>query len=274
MRAVSGGTLQADPDSPPISTGKDITRATMSNSTNAKRVMVIIAHPDDAEFTAAGTLAKWAQEGKEMTYLVCTDGSKGSDDPTMTPQTLAAIRRVEQEAAARILGANGVVFLNYEDGALEPDLALRRDIAREIRRYKPDIAVCEDPTMYWSGQWYINHPDHRAAGEAALAAIFPTARDRLNFPELLAEGLEPHKVQEIYIAGANAPDVWVDITDTIDVKIAALKEHVSQIGDWPVDEFIRRMGREVAQGHDMEYAESFKYFHLDQFSSSSHESEL
>ena len=151
--------------------------------------VVITAHPDDAEFTVGGTVARWAREGKTVIYVICTDGSRGSNDPKVRPEHLVAIRRAEQEAAARILGVEEIVFLGYEDGSLEPTLALRRDLTREIRRYRPDIVVCPDPTVRYYGDSYLNHPDHRAAGDAALDAAFPSAGTRYIFPELLAEGL-------------------------------------------------------------------------------------
>ena len=225
----------------------------------AERVMVITAHPDDAEFTVAGTVARWAQEGKTVIYVICTDGSRGSNDPEVKPEHLVAIRRAEQEAAARVLGVEEVVFLGYEDGSLEPTLALRRDLTREIRRYRPDIVVCPDPTVRYYGDSYLNHPDHRAAGDAALDAVFPSARTRYIFPELLAEGLEPHKVREVLIRGALSPNLWVDISDTIELKIAALREHESQVGriqGW--EERVRARAQQEAAGQDMTCAESFR----------------
>ena len=222
------------------------------------RVMIITAHPDDAEFTAAGTVAKWTREGVAVIYVICTDGSRGSNDPEVKPEHLVAIRKAEQEAAARILGVEEIVYLDYEDGTLEPSLALRRDLTRQIRRYRPDIVVCPDPTVRYS-DGYLNHPDHRAAGDAALDAVFPSARTRYIFPELLAEGLEPHKVREVYIRGAPSPNLWVDISDTIELKIAALRKHVSQVSSsegW--EERVRARAQQAAEGQDMAYAESFK----------------
>ena len=225
----------------------------------AERVMVITAHPDDAEFTVGGTAARWAQEGKAIIYVICTDGSRGSNDPNVRPEHLVTIRRAEQEAAARILGVEEIVYLGYEDGSLEPTLALRRELTRAIRRYRPDIVVCPDPTVRYYGDSYLNHPDHRAAGGAALDAVFPSARTRYIFPELLAEGLEPHRVQEVLIRGALSPNFWVDISDTIELKIAALKEHESQVGrsqGW--EERVRARAQQAAAGRDMTYAESFR----------------
>ena len=233
----------------------------------ARCVMVIVAHPDDAEFMAAGTVAKWAREGKEIIYVLCTSGDKGSSDPSVSPAELARARGEEQKAAASRLGVREVVFLGYEDGVLQNGLELRREIVRQIRRFKPDVVVCQDPTTRWSAQGYLNHPDHRAAGDAALDAVYPSARDPHVFPELLAEGLEPHKVREVYVGGTNSADTWMDIGDTIDVKIEALRAHESQVGngarpDWDIEKFLRERAQQIAEGHGMQYAEAFKYFNL------------
>jgi len=219
----------------------------------------MIAHADDAEFGAAGTIAKWVKEGKEVTYVVATNGNKGSSDPNMTHEELAAIREREQRAACKVLGVERVVFLGYPDGELVPTIQLRRDLTREIRRYKPDIALVPDPTTYYFGNQYVNHPDHRAIGEAALGAIFPSARDRLTFAELLADGLEPHKVRELYLTLNTNPDVWVDIADFMDIKLAALREHKSQMGDMgELEKRVKERAEATATGHGMKYAESFK----------------
>ena len=225
-----------------------------------RRVVAILAHPDDEEFTIAGTLAKWIRAGAEVYTVVCTDGSRGSNDPHCRPADLAALRRREQEAASAILGVRQVVFLDYEDGTLQPTLALRRDLTREIRRYRPDTVICGDPTVRFYGPGYINHPDHRAAADAALDAVFPSAGTRWIFPELLDEGLEPHDVSVVYIWGALEPDVWIDISDTIDVKIRALSEHRSQVGDdlAALSRRVRDRAAQIAGGHDMQYAEAFR----------------
>jgi LmbE family N-acetylglucosaminyl deacetylase len=226
--------------------------------------MVVVAHPDDAEFGAAGTVAKWAREGKEIVYVLCTRGDKGTSDRSVAPADLAAIRVVEQKNACRVLGAKKVVFLEYEDGYLTSTLALRRDIVRQIRKYKPDILVCQDPTTRWHLSQYLNHPDHRAAGDASLDAVYPSARDPHVFTELLDEGLEPHKVREVYVMSRDNADCFVDITDTIDQKIAALHEHVSQVGDRKeeVGKWVREAAERLAQGRGMRYAEGFKYIRL------------
>lgn len=235
-----------------------------------RRVLLIQAHPDDAEFMCAGTVAKWVQEGAEVHYCSITSGDKGSSDPNITSHELASLRECEQRRACEVLGVKSVIFLGYQDATLVPDLALRRELTRVIRRARPDVLMCQDPTMRFSGQRYINHPDHIAAGEASLAAVFPSARDRKTFPELLDEGLEPHITPEVYIFGTNEADMWVDISATIDTKIAALREHRSQVGDRhdELEEMIREWGRETARAHPHkpddfgEFAESFRYMKL------------
>jgi LmbE family N-acetylglucosaminyl deacetylase len=226
--------------------------------------MVIVAHPDDAEFGSAGTVAKWTRQGREVVYVLCTSGDKGTSDRNQSPSQLAELRRVEQRNACRVLGVEEVVFLGYEDGLLVNSLQLRKDLVRQIRKYKPDAVICQDPTSRWYAQQYLNHPDHRAAGDAALDAIYPSARDPHVFPELLAEGLEPHKVREVYITSRENADLWIDISDTIDRKVAALYEHVSQIGDRhaEVEGWVREGAARVAEGQDMEYAESYKFIRL------------
>ena len=230
-----------------------------------KRVAVICAHPDDAEFICAGAVARWVAEGHHVDYVLLTSGDKGSDDPAMTGEQLVAIREAEQRAACDVLGVREVVFLRYPDAMLVPDLAMRRELVRVIRRLRPDVVVCQDPTVRWVDQDYLNHPDHRAAGEATLDAVYPAARDRMTFPELLADGLEPHKVGEVYLAGAKDPDVWIDITDNLDTKIDALHCHASQVDSWEFEPIVRGWARETAERREGvgEYAESFKYFKLD-----------
>ena len=220
--------------------------------------MVIIAHPDDAEFTVAGTVGRWVKEGFQVVYVVCTDGSRGSNNPQMPPARMKPIRHAEQQEAAQILGVNAVVFLDYEDGTLQPTLELRRDLTRVIRSWRPDAVICQDPTGVLRGSNYVNHPDHRAAGEASLYAIFPSACTRFIFPELLEEGLEPHKVREVYLYGSPDTDEWVDISDTIDLKIVALKAHRSQVKPDYVDSRIRTWNGELGRRHGVPYAEEFK----------------
>ncbi|MCL4393979.1 MAG: PIG-L family deacetylase [Chloroflexi bacterium] len=230
--------------------------------TEMTRVLLVLAHPDDPEFFCGATLAKWAREGKEIHYLLLTCGDKGSDDPTMTPESLCADRQVEQRAAAAVIGARDVRFLSYRDGELFNTLEVRREIAREIRRRKPDIVVTSDPTTYFRGNAYINHTDHRTAGAATLDAIFPAAGNRMYFPELLKEGLEPHFPKQVWISQTNEPTVWVDVNETLAVKLAALREHKSQIKD-PVELEKRIRDRLRRPDFDGElYAEGFRVIKL------------
>ena len=226
-----------------------------------RRAMVVVAHADDAEFGCSGTVAKWCKEGMEVVYVMCTDGSKGSSDRDITPEQLIEIRKQEQKDAGKILGLKEVVFLDYPDGYLQPTLDLRRDVSRQIRRFQPDILITTSPIRTLTGNAYIGHPDHFAAGEAALSAVYPAARDHLTFPELLEEGLEPYKVREVLIMSHDAPDKWIDVTDTIDTTIAALLAHSSQIGP-EVGDRVREWRREAGKDHGMEYAEAFKSFNL------------
>ncbi|RME79258.1 MAG: PIG-L family deacetylase [Chloroflexi bacterium] len=192
--------------------------------------MVIMAHPDDPEFFCGGTIAIWCAAGCEVTYLILTNGNKGSDDPEMTPERLAAIRRKEQQAAADVLGVKRVLYLEEPDGELQPTLDLRKRVVAEIRRYKPEVIIAPDPTRYFYTD-YINHADHRAAGVVAIDAVFPAARNRMYHPELLDEGLEPHTVRQVYLVGPAQPDRWVDITPVFETKLRAIRCHVSQIKD-------------------------------------------
>jgi LmbE family N-acetylglucosaminyl deacetylase len=233
----------------------------MTQENEYKRGMVVVAHADDAEFGCSGTVAKLCSEGWEMVYVLCTDGSKGSSDREITSEELARIRRQEQINAGKVLGLKDVVFLDYPDAYLQPTLELRRDIAREIRRYRPDVLICQYPLRTLNGFWGVGHPDHMAAGEAALAAVFPTARDHLTFPELLEAGFEPHKVAEVWVMGHPEPDHFVDVTDHVDTAVKALMQHASQINGRNEEELGKRMRewrREDGVGRGMMYAEAFK----------------
>lgn len=196
-----------------------------------ERAMVIMAHPDDPEFSCGGTVALWAAAGAEITYLILTNGNKGSDDPDMTPERLSAVRQQEQRNACDVLGVKNIVFFDEPDGELVPTLDLRKRVVAEIRRYQPDIVIGPDPSRYFFASTYINHADHRAAGLVTIDAVFPAARNRMYNPELLAAGLEPHTVKEVHLSGTDNPNRWVDITDVFDQKIKALLCHVSQIND-------------------------------------------
>ena len=223
--------------------------------------MVVIAHADDAEYGCSGTVAKLCADGWEMTYVLCTDGSKGSSNREISEAELSAIRREEQINAGKVLGLKDVAFLGYPDSYLEATLEVRKDIAREIRRHKPDVLICQYPMRVLDGGWGVGHPDHMAAGEATLAAVFPTARDHMTFPELLDEGFEPHKVAEVWIMGHPEPDVFIDVTEHMETAIKALAEHTTQTGGRPWEELLPRMQewrRRGSVGTGMLYAESYK----------------
>jgi LmbE family N-acetylglucosaminyl deacetylase len=220
--------------------------------------LVMVAHPDDVEFNFGGTVALMVRDGWQVVYVIATRGDKGSADPAVTPLQLAQTRAAEQRAAAEFLGAAGVEFLGYEDGGLEPTLAVRRDIARQIRRYRPQRLLVTDPAELFSAR-YIQHPDHLATAQAALAATF-AARDRMTMPELLAEGLEPHGVAEVYIQTSRDPDLFLDITSAIEKKKEALRLHASQIeeGFLEIMEAIARETAAAAPEPRPALAESFR----------------
>jgi LmbE family N-acetylglucosaminyl deacetylase len=222
--------------------------------------MVIVAHPDDAEFTVGGTVAKWAKAGCRVTYVVCTDGNAGSLDPDINSESLAELRRAEQRAACATLGVSEVVFLGYDDGQLEPTLDFRRELVRVIRQYKPEVVVCWDPTRLFTDDDYINHPDHRAAAQAALDAAAPASGMPLLWPEVGAM----HRVRQVYVYGNDQPNLWVDVAETLDQKIAALKQHVSQMGDWDPSEMIEEWSAEAGQGKGLAHAETYRVFTLEQ----------
>lgn len=234
----------------------------MEERQQPQRVMVILAHPDDPEYFCGGTVARWAQEGREVTYVLVTHGERGSDDPQRTPEELAHVRETEQRAAAAVLGVSEVVFLDHPDGSVVSNLDLRRDLARQIRRVRPDVVITCDPTVRYRST-YVNHPDHRAVGDAALDAVFPDSRNPHQFPELLKEGLEPHHVREVYIAGAAEPDTEVDITRSFQQKVDALREHRSQIADFDALE-ARLRERYRVEGEDgaVRYVEEFRRIKL------------
>ena len=237
-----------------------------------KSAMVIFAHPDDAEFVSAGTAAVWAEQGCEITYLAGTSGDKGASDPDIPTRKLIEMREQEQRNAAEILGVKHVEFLRYEDATLVADLDLRLAITRMIRKHKPEAVICQDPSKRYESRDYIQHPDHIAMGEAALAAIYPSARDHLTFPQLVEEGYEPHKVKYVFMIGAPEPDVWIDTTHVFDKKVAALKAHTSQVEGFDPTDLLRTWGRDTAaaarqkgfsKSWEMELAEAYKLFVLD-----------
>lgn len=236
----------------------------MANSTYIpKRAMVIVAHPDDIEFSCAGTIARWVKEGAEVCYVLCTSGDVGIAEPGMTKERAIQIREAEQNDAAAVVGVKEVIYLREPDGMLEATMNLRKRLVREIRRFKPDTVITGDPQALWAGEGYINHPDHRAAALAAIDAIFPASGQPNLFQELEAEGLTAHKVFKVYVLTWEKGDTWVNVTDTIDLKIEALKRHKSQMGEWDPTEMVRKWAAERAKGKEMEYAEGYMVITFD-----------
>ena len=222
------------------------------------RVMVVAAHPDDPEFLAGGTVARLAKEGREITYVIVTNGNKGSGDRGMTSEQLRPIRAEEQRRAARVLGVERVEFLGYEDGEVEDTRNLRRDITREIRRWRPELIITLNPHRTYTNfpGW---HRDHRITGRVVLDCVYPLARDHLSFPELLPE-YEPHKVREVYLIQWEQPRLVIDITDTMELKLEAIRCHASQVGDFKTVE-ARMRNRAAALGKEKGYlfAEGFDH---------------
>ena len=223
------------------------------------RAMVLFAHPDDAEFMCGGAVARWAREGCEVHYVCITDGSAGSNEPGVTREELRPLREQEQRAAADVLGVASVTFLGEVDGMLEVNLDTRRKVCREVRRVRPDVIVAPDPSRLWYGNGYINHTDHKRAGELALTAIMPDAPTRPMFPELLDEGLEPFEVPNLYLS-MNEPEIVVDITDVMDVKLKALAQHVSQFDIGETEARVRERAAQIGEPAGVAYGEGFKAF--------------
>jgi LmbE family N-acetylglucosaminyl deacetylase len=223
------------------------------------RVLVVAAHPDDIEFGAAGTVARWVSEGATVRYLLVTRGDKGSDDPDVNVAELTETRVAEQRAAAAELGVGGVDFLDEPDGQVEPSLALRERITHAIRAFRPEIVMSHDPTVLFVNNEWVNHPDHRAVGQTAVDAVFPTARDPLNFREHLDAGLEPWKVAELYLWSTNEANQLVDIGGTIERKVASLAHHASQFRDFEsVARWVRRRSEELGERAGYRAAEGFR----------------
>jgi LmbE family N-acetylglucosaminyl deacetylase len=260
--------IAADGETPPgdlaqVGTGQAEQTAAEQPADRFQKVMVVAAHPDDPEFGFGATVAKLAREGAEVTYVVCTDGSQGGEDPSVPDEELTATRYAEQRAAAVVLGVKDVVFLGFRDGHLEPNVELRRAISREIRRYRPELVLTHAPLRAIDIPIGASHPDHLAVGEATLAAVYPDARNPRAYPELLQEGLEAHKVKEVWLPGFEASNHFVDASQLIDKKLEAILCHQSQFqkpwlepdapGKW-----IRERMRQVGEQAGFEYAEAFK----------------
>jgi LmbE family N-acetylglucosaminyl deacetylase len=223
-----------------------------------ERILVVISHPDDAEFGAGPTIAHLAASGARVDYVVTTDGSKGTEDFDTTPEQLSATRMAEQRAAADVLGVTEIVHLGYPDGYLTPSLDLRRDIVRQIRRFRPDLVITQNPTRRLDHNPFIGHPDHLATGEATLAAVYPAARDHLNFPELWRdEGLEPWKVRQVLLTGVEEPNLWIDVAETFETGLRAVLAHVSQVTPGEVEERMRERARLVGEPQGIGLAQAF-----------------
>ena len=240
----------------------------MSLPQNPSRALAVMAHPDDIEFMCGGLVSRWAREGVELHYCLLTDGNSGSRDPNVSQEALAELRRAEQRAAGAVFGVASYHFLGHPDGRLMPTIELRLQIARVIREVRPDAVITSDPRFYYS-EWYANHPDHRAAGEATLAAIMPFANTLLAAPELLAEGLEPHDVQEIYLASPDRPTLFVPLEpQDMERKVEAMRAHASQVAQFPqfaqlLGDIARQNGELArASGVECEMAEPFVFINL------------
>jgi LmbE family N-acetylglucosaminyl deacetylase len=223
------------------------------------RALVVFAHPDDAEFMCGGTVAAWAADGTEVHYACVTDGSAGSNEPGASREEMRAVRERELREAAEVLGVASCTFLGFPDGELTVTREVRRAVTREVRRIRPDILVGPDPSRLWARGEYVNHPDHRAAGEAVLCAVNPDSPTRLQFPELLEEGLEPFEVPSLWLVAEEA-DTFVDISSTIDKKVEALLRHRSQVKDMPVDDLVRERAITIGKEAGMDLAEGFRTF--------------
>ena len=224
-------------------------------TTKPAQVMVVTPHPDDAEYGVAGTVARWVSEGREVIYVVCTNGDKGASDTDMKPEELARIREGEQMAAASLLGVREVIFLRHPDQGLEDTPEFRKELVRLIRMYRPETVVTADPYRR-----YVWHRDHRIIGQVILDAVFPYARDRLSYPDLIEEGLHPHKVREILFWASENANYRSDITDAFQLKLAALRCHKSQVGHVSLQELEERLKQRhemLAEGEDFQLAEAF-----------------
>jgi LmbE family N-acetylglucosaminyl deacetylase len=221
--------------------------------------MFIFAHPDDIEFVAGGTAALWAKEGSEIVYVMVTDGNVGSHEEDMTTDKLIQTRREEQQAAADVAGVKECIFLGYHDGLVEATLSLRKELVRLIRKYEPNAVVCMDPTAVFISDTYINHPDHRAVAKAAIEAVFPASEMRLLYPELEAEGLKPHKANYIYVTSfEDVANYYIDVSAVMDIRLEALKQHKSQLGDWDPTPMVHEWNTTTGKKVGFQFAESYR----------------
>lgn len=231
-----------------------------------KRILVVMAHPDDCDFGAGGTIAQWTSRGIEVSYCIITNGDQGGEASDFPLEDMAQVRQREQRAAGKELGVENVTFLNYRDGSLFPSLELRKEIVREIRRAKPDRMVVQSPERNWE-RIFASHPDHLAAGETAIQAVYPDARNPYAFTDLKEAGFEPWRVRELWITGSPQPNHYVDITDTFSKKMAALHAHVSQTAhNKELEEMVRSWGEKNAEANGLpagRIAEIFKVVNSD-----------
>jgi len=229
-----------------------------------QRLLVIVAHPDDADFGPSATVSRWTDEGTVAELVCCTSGDAGSDDPEADPIQLALLREEEQRVAARIVGYRQVHFLHQPDGALANDLPLREELVRIIREFRPDAVMTSDPSRYFTSDGFVQHTDHRAAGAAAVDAVYPAARNAMSFPHLAQQGLAPHVVRRIYVFWAAEPDEWVDVSGYVDRKIAALHAHPSQLRDpQAIDARVRERLAEQGVRVGVEAAEPFQVIRVE-----------
>ena len=221
-----------------------------------KKILIILAHPDDPEFFCGASIYKWTQTGNRVDYLLMSKGEKGINDNFDDVPNIIKIREREQRNAADILGVSDITYLDYQDGMMVPDIEARKKIVEKIRKHKPDILVTCDPTNYYVNDHYINHPDHRVAGQIVLDAIFPAVQNKLYFPSLLEKGLEPHKLEEVWITLSKSPNTSLDVTEEWGIKIKALECHISQVGD--IKKFRQRMvGKGIEENGEIHYKEQF-----------------
>lgn len=223
-----------------------------------KEILIILPHPDDPEFFLGGTIARWIKAGHTVRYVILTQGDKGAKDGKLTKEVICRIRREEQINAAGSLGVKSVDFMDYDDGYLVPDLEMRKKVVRSIRKYQPQILVTSDPENLIPHENYLNHPDHRYAGQVVIDAVFPAAGNRFFFPELLEEGFEPHEVEEVWISLTSKPDVRLNVSEFWMEKLSALKHHVSQIGDSQAFEKRMLEWGEQDENGEMQYYEHFR----------------
>jgi LmbE family N-acetylglucosaminyl deacetylase len=238
--------------------------STLSETYIPESAMAIYAHPDDIEFSCGGTLARWAKEGARISYVIVTNGDVGIADPSISRKEGIQIRRSEAQAAAKIAGATEVVVLDERDGEVQVSMDLRKRLVREIRRFKPEVVLTHDPSVIIASDTYLNHPDHRAVGTTAIDAIFPAAGQPNLFESIeQEEGFKAHKPRKVYFSSRTEATVFVNIESTIDLKIAALRAHKSQMLDWDPEEGIKQWAGERGSGKEMKYAEGFRVVALE-----------